>query len=190
MRVPTTMAIVSLFLAAIAATACSGASGTTAAAPASGAAAAAASSPSASSQPAASSGSSSSSSGGGSSADLNACSLLTPAKATALTGKRFSGAKPQTIATGQDACTYKYTGPNIDMTVIVYQPTSGVSWDALTGQLSSGGSLQQVSGVGDKAMANSIQLDAQAGDRFIAVTGAGDDSAAGAVAKAVIAALP
>jgi co-chaperonin GroES (HSP10) len=100
----------------------------------------------------------------------------------------------QTIATGQDSCEYMSPG-NANLTVIVYQPNSGVTWQTITMVLSSGGgTVKAVSGVGDKAMAGSIELDIQTGDKIIAIQGAGgtltgDDSKAVAVGKALVAAL-
>jgi multidrug efflux pump subunit AcrA (membrane-fusion protein) len=78
------------------------------------------------------------------------------------------------------------------LVVIVYQPASGVTWQAVTSVLKGTGT---VTSVGDKAMVGAIELDAQAGSRLVAVLGAGgtltgDHTAAAAIAKAVIAALP
>jgi hypothetical protein len=81
-----------------------------------------------------------------------------------------------------------------DLVVIVYQPGSGVTWQTMTTVLKGTGTVTSVSGVGDKAMAGAVELDAQAGSRLVAIQGAGgtltgDYSAAAAIAKAVIAAL-
>jgi hypothetical protein len=132
-------------------------------------------------------------SSGGSSGDIDACSLLSIDQATTLVAKYpYSAATPSTIAPGQDQCTYANTGPLPDMTVIVYQSDSGVSFPVLT---DASGATASVSGVGDKAASGDIELDVQAGDRLIAIQAAGgvgfDGSFTGAiaVAKAVIAAL-
>jgi len=78
--------------------------------------------------------------------------------------------------------------------VIVYEPNSGVPFAMLKSVQSGVGSFTEVSGVGDQAIVGQIELDAQAGNRLVAVQGAGgnltgDEGRAVAVAKAVIAAL-
>jgi hypothetical protein len=180
----TSVLLTAACLAAVAAsaTACSSGSKTAAAAPAT---AAANSSP----------GSSGVAPGGGSGQDLNACALLSVTRASSLGSKHYSAAKAQVIAAGQDQCTYKGTGGGSDLIVIVYQPVSGVTWQTMTSVLKGTGTVTSVSGVGDKAMVGAIELDAQAGSRLVAVLGAGgtltgDHTAAAAIAKAVIAALP
>ena len=135
-----------------------------------------------------------STSGGGTGAEINACSLLSVAQASSLAGNQYTAATPSTIAPGQDQCDYaRADGP--DLTIIVYQPSSGVTLGMATSVQSGAGTVTDVSGVGDKAIAGSIELDVQTGDRIIAVEGAGgtltgDYSRAVAVAKAIIAALP
>ena len=130
----------------------------------------------------------------GAGGEINACSLLPAAQASSLSGKQYTAATPSTIATGQDQCDYaRADGP--DLTVIVYQPSSGVTFAMATSVQNGAGTVTNVSGVGDKAIAGSIELDVQAGDRLIAVEGAGgtltgDYSQAVAIAKAIIAALP
>jgi hypothetical protein len=135
----------------------------------------------------------SSHSSGGSSADINACSLLSAARASKLVGKYpYSGSTPATIAPGQDQCTYANTGPLPDMIVIIYQPNSGVSFSTLT---STADATTSVPGVGDKAMSGGIELDVEAGNKIIAIQAAGGIGYGGsftgaiAVAKALIAAL-
>lgn len=127
-------------------------------------------------------------------ADIDACKLLSVSQAEALTGKSYGSAQSQTIAPGQDQCTYSSTDDGTDLVIIVYQPNSGVTWDTMTTVLSSVGTVESVSGVGDKAELGAIELDAQAGSRLIAVqdaggTVSGTPDKAEAVAKAVIAAL-
>jgi len=122
-------------------------------------------------------------------ADINACSLLSVADASSLVGKQYTTATPKTIATGQDACTYDIPDDS-QLVIIVYQPNSGVSMD----MMASVNDGKPISGVGDKAIIGDIELDAQVGDKLIAVQGAGgslggDQAKAVAVAKAVIAAL-
>lgn len=107
-------------------------------------------------------------------------------------GKPYTSAKASTIASGQNQCAY--SDSNFDsLTVIVYQSTSGVSFQMLTTVQSGAGDTKPVSGVGDKAIIGQIELDAQAGNYLVAVQGPGllnDETAqATAVAKAVIAAL-
>lgn len=132
--------------------------------------------------------------GGGSAAkDVDACTLLTSAKASTLTGAHFTSTKSSTIAVGQDQCDYQGS-PVLGLTVIVYQPTSGVTWTMLDSVLTSVGKTKTVTGVGDRSVVGSIELDAQAGTHLIAVQGAGGlltgkYSGAVAVAKAVIAGL-
>ena len=139
-------------------------------------------------------GASASTSSGGAGAEINACSLLSAAQASSLGGNQYTAATPSTIATGQDQCDYANAGGS-DLMVIVYQPSSGVTFDMLTSVQKGVGTVTNVSGVGDKAIVGSIELDVQTGDRLIAVEGAGGTltggySGAVAIAKAIIAALP
>lgn len=126
-----------------------------------------------------------SSSSGGSAGDINACSLLTPAQISSITGFSYASATPRTIARGHDQCSYSSdTGTNL--TVIVYQPNSGVSWTVLTGD---SGADASVGGVGDKALTDrAVEIDVQTGNRLSAVQ-SGSDAGRVAVAKAVVAAL-
>jgi hypothetical protein len=99
-----------------------------------------------------------------------------------------------TIATGQDQCTYHASDDSSDLVVIVYQPNSGVSWPMMQSVLSGVGDVKAVSGVGDKAMIGQIELDVQAGQRLVAVQGAGglltgSYSGAVSVAKIVVSGL-
>jgi hypothetical protein len=122
---------------------------------------------------------------------LNTCSLLSAAQVSALVGQTYTSATPKTIALGQDQCTYANTAAAIDLTVIVYSSGSGVTFDTLT-SAQGGDAVASVSGVGDKAIAGDIELDIQAGDRAIAVQGAGPKGSSPesvAVGKAVVAAL-
>lgn len=96
------------------------------------------------------------------------------------------------IAPGQDQCTYPYSGPSVDLVVIIYQPSSGVSLDMMRSVLSGVGTVADVPGVGDKAIFAGIELDVATGNRLIAVQGAGDlgvDTGAIAIAKQLISAL-
>jgi hypothetical protein len=123
---------------------------------------------------------------------LNACSLLTGAQASSLTGRDYGAGTASTIANGQDQCTYPYSGPSIDLTVIVYEPTSGVSWSVMQSVLGNAGTVTPVSGVGDKAMFSSIELDVQTGKWLFAIQGADDlnnDTGAIAIAKQLVGAL-
>ena len=139
-------------------------------------------------------GASASTSSGGAGAEINACSLLSAAQASSLGGKQYTAATPSTIAPGQDQCEY-HGADGSDLTVIVYQPSSGVTFDMLSSVQKGAGTVTNVSGVGDQAIVGAIELDVQTGDRLIAVEGAGgtltgDYSHAVAIAKAIIAALP
>jgi hypothetical protein len=183
MRIPPVLGAASAALAAIALTGCSGGSK-----PAGGAAAA----PSAATAPAQAA--SSAPSGSGSSTDLDACSLLTVAKATALVGKQFTGDAAQTIAPGQDQCSYNAASDGSALVVIVYQSNSGVTFASLKSVQAGAGQVRNVGGVGQAAIAGPIELDAQLSDQLLAVQGAGgtltgDISKAAAVANAIILAL-
>jgi hypothetical protein len=188
MRISAVSATITLALVAMAASGCSSSakSSTTAG----GSAAPAAGSTASGSAPA----SAAAAGGGGGSADINACTLLSAAQASSLVGKTYTGAQSQTIATGQDQCTYPATDDDSSLIVIVYQPNSGVTWDTMTTVLQSVGTVNNVSGVGDKAMIGAIEIDVQTGSRLVAVQGAGGtvsghpDNAI-AVAKAVVGAL-
>jgi hypothetical protein len=127
-------------------------------------------------------------------ADIDACKLLSLSQAQSLDGRSYSGTQSQTIAPGQDQCTYSSSDDGSDLVIIIYQPNSGVTWDMMTTVLSSVGTTNSVSGVGDKAEIGAIEIDAQAGSRLVSVEGAGGTVSgtpdkAEAVAKAVIAAL-
>jgi hypothetical protein len=124
--------------------------------------------------------------------ELNACSLMTGAEASSLTGRKYGGGTPATIAPGQDQCTYPYSGPSVDLVVIVYAPTSGVSWNTMQSVLSNVGTVMPVSGVGDKAMFAGVELDVQTGKWLVAIQGADDlgrDAGAVAIGKQLVGAL-
>ena len=134
-----------------------------------------------------------SSSTGNSSAQVDTCSLLPLAEAESLAAQQYSSATPQTIASGQDQCTYASADQGADLVVIVYQPNSGVSFAMMKSVQNGVGPVAEVTGVGDQAIVGQIELDAQAGTRLVAVEGAGglgsNEDRAVAVAKAVIVAL-
>lgn len=189
-------ASIALVAVAFAITACSGSSTGATTAPVAATTSAVSAAPSfpteaASASAPAATGAASSGSGG---AEIDACSLLSASQASSLVGNQYTAATPSTIAPGQDQCDYaRADGP--DLTVIVYQPSSGVTFEMATSVQSGAGTVTNVSGVGDKAIAGSIELDVAIGDRIIAVEGAGGTltgnySRAVDVAKAVIAALP
>ena len=185
-----TAAVVALAaLTAMTAAGCSSSSKSPAAgAPASGAAQGAATTA------AAGSGSGSGSSQGGSSADIDACKLLSAAQASSIGGETYTSAATSTIAPGQDQCAYATSDDSNALTIIVYQPNSGVTFQTMSSVQAGVGTVTNVSGVGDKAIAGAIELDVQAGSHLIAVEGAdgmitGDDSKSIALAKAVITAL-
>ena len=123
--------------------------------------------------------------------EINACSLLTGAQASTLTGHDLDAGTASTLAPGQDQCSY--TGGGYDLMVIVYQPSSGVSWTMMQSVLSGVGTVMQVSGVGDKAMFAGIELDVATGKWLVAIQGAdakvGQDTAAIAVGKELVGAL-
>jgi hypothetical protein len=186
MRVPAVSSAIGLVLIAATATACS--SGSSTAADAASVSTPSASTSVASTSSAAAAGSSSSSGGGGA-ADINACSLLTVRQATSLGGWPYTAAKPQTIATGQDLCSYANSGPSVSLLVTVYQPDSGVTMAALTTQLSGAGKVTKVNGVGDQAISSFGGVAAQVGDRYISVFGAKENSGNISIAKVVAAGL-
>jgi hypothetical protein len=124
--------------------------------------------------------------------EINACSLLTGAQASSLTGRKYGAGTASTIAAGQDQCSYPYSGPSVDLVVIIYQPTSGVSWSTMQAVLGGAGTITPVSGVGDQAMFSSIELDIQTGKWLIAIQGADNlnqDTGAIAIGKVLVAAL-
>jgi hypothetical protein len=117
---------------------------------------------------------------------------MTGEQASSLTGRKYGAGTPATIAPGQDQCTYPYSGPSVDLVVIVYAPTSGVSWSVMQSVLGGVGPITQVSGVGDKAMFAGIELDVQTGKWLVAIQGADDlnkDAGAIAIAKQLVGAL-
>jgi hypothetical protein len=116
------------------------------------------------------------------------------AQASALTGARYTSDAPQSIAKGQDVCTYTNSGNLPSMVVTIYQSDSGITWQSLSTVLAGIGAVTNVSGVGDKAIVGGgEELDAQVGDRYFDITGAGalsgNSSAAVAVSKVIVAAL-
>ena len=130
---------------------------------------------------------------GGVTKDFDACTLLPAARASTLTKSQFTGARSSMIAAGQDQCDYPRAG-STGLTVIVYQPSSGVTWAMLNNVLETTGNTKSVAGLGDKAEVGAIELDVQTGTHFVAVQGAGgllsgDYSGAVAVAKALVASL-
>ena len=113
--------------------------------------------------------------------EMNACSLMTTTQLAGIVGGKFTAAKSSTIAQGQDQCEYK--GAVLGVTVIVYQPTSGVGYASL---IDISGADKPVAGVGDKAAVGAIELDVQAGTRLIAIQNAGGTSVVeGGYTKAV-----
>jgi hypothetical protein len=150
---------------------------------AAGPATSASTSPTASSAPAAAAG-----------GEINACSLLDGAQASSLTGRAYGAGTASTIASGQDQCDYPYSGSGfgVDLIVIVYQPSSGVSWETLNSVLSGVGTVQQVSGVGDKAIFAGVELDVATGKWLVAIQGADDlgkDAGPIAIGKELVGAL-
>jgi hypothetical protein len=124
--------------------------------------------------------------------DVDACTLLSAAQVSTIAGHPYTGAAPQTIAKGQDQCTYKNTAAFVDLVVIVYQPNSGVGLAMMKSVQTGVGAVTDISGVGDKAIAGPDELDIQAGDRLVAVEGAAGGGSSGvsvALGKAVVAAL-
>lgn len=124
--------------------------------------------------------------------ELNACSLMTGAEASSLTGRKYGAGTPATIAPGQDQCTYPYSGPSVDLVVIVYAPSSGVGWQTMQAVLGLVGPVMPVSGVGDKAMFAGIELDVATGKWLVAVQGAdglNQDAGAIAIGKQLVGAL-
>ena len=93
------------------------------------------------------------------------------------------------IAPGQDECDYSNSQSPIDLDVIVYEPSSGVTWSTLQSVLSGTGTVVPVSGVGDKAMFAGVELDFATGKYFVALQGAGGQATSVAVAKQLVGAL-
>lgn len=124
--------------------------------------------------------------------EINACSLMTGAQASSLTGRQYGPGTASTIAKGQDMCEYPYSGPSIALDVIIYGPSSGVGWATANAVLAGVGPVTQVSGVGDKAIFAGIELDIQTGKWIIAIQGAdklNQDTGAIAIGKVLVAAL-
>ncbi len=111
--------------------------------------------------------------------------MLPADQASSLVGQTLSVGVSSTIATGQDQCRYG-SDSGVGLTVIVYQPSSGVSWSILVDGSSAD---QPVSGVGDQAETDGVvELDVQAGDRLIAVQSTSDTGRI-AVAQQLVGAL-
>ena len=120
--------------------------------------------------------------------------MLTGAQASSLSGRQYGGGASSTIAAGQDQCDYKYLGADfgVDLIVIVYQPSSGDTWETMNSVLSGVGTVRQVAGVGDKAIFAGVELDVATGKWLVAIQGAGglnDDAGAIAIGKELVGAL-
>ncbi|PZS15940.1 MAG: hypothetical protein DLM57_11690 [Pseudonocardiales bacterium] len=118
---------------------------------------------------------------------INACSLVTGAQASALSGRKYGTGVASVLASGIDQCEY----PDLSRfggvwELIVYEPSSGITLSSLQPQLRSGGrTVTEVSGVGDKAEFAGTDLDVMAGKYVFDVDGAtGADLSAGAIAIA------
>lgn len=95
------------------------------------------------------------------------------------------------LAQGIDQCAYPNT-TGIDMDLIVYEPSSGLDLTSLQPQLTSEGTIMQVSGVGDKAEFAGIDLDVMTGKYVFDVEAAGGAKLTPgviAIAKEVVGAL-
>jgi hypothetical protein len=120
---------------------------------------------------------------------IDACSLLTGAQVSALSGKKVGPGVESVLSPGADQCEYPYSGPSIGTDLIVYEPSTGITLSELQVQLSSEGTVRQISGVGDKAEFAGIDLDVVAGRYVFDVSGAGglnDPTPAIAIAKVVV----
>jgi len=106
--------------------------------------------------PASAASGSAASGGGGAASDINACTLLSAAKAAGEVGRQYTSAVSATIAAGQDQCTYHAADGSSDLVIIVYQPSSGVTWQMMNTVLNGAGDVKAVGGVGDKAMVGQI----------------------------------
>lgn len=196
MRVRTGLIVLGIAVGVVSLTACSDGSTSATAPPAAARSVAAVSRSTGSASEAASSPTPTpaTSGGAGTGSSFDTCSLLSATQASSLVGRPYTSAVSQTIADGQDQCTYATSDPTISLMVIVYQPTSGVSLQMLSSVLGDSGDVTPVTGVGDKAIVGQIELDVQTGERVVAVEGAGgtlsgDYTKAVAVAKAVIGGL-
>jgi hypothetical protein len=89
----------------------------------------------------------------GSASGFDACKLLTAMKATSLRRKRYSGETSQTIVPGPDHARRMTQGDN-DLIIIIYQPTSGVSFQmmasVLAGTATTSAPVGHIRGLGDK----------------------------------------
>jgi hypothetical protein len=143
-----------------------------------------ASAPASGSSPAAANGSSGSS---GSAKEIDACSLLTAPKASALVNETLSAGVSSTIAPGQDQCKYGSTGADIGLNVIVYHGDSAPTFSTV---VSATGANKPVSGVGTKADDDgSIELDVELANQDVVAVQYEQAAGRLAVAKAVVAAL-
>ena len=136
--------------------------------------------------------SNSGSTSGSSAKDIDACKLVSAATAGTDLGASYESATSSTIAPGQDQCAYATSDDSQALVVIVYQPNSGVTWSMLQSVQAGAGSIATVSGVGDKAILGSIELDVQTGTHFIAIEGgivSQNATGAESLAKAEISAL-
>jgi hypothetical protein len=128
----------------------------------------------------------------GNATDINACALVSASAASALMGQTFTGSSSQKLAPGQDSCTYATSDDSQALQVIVYQPSSGVTWSMMKAVQSQAGKVTPVSGVGDKAILGEIELDVQAGKHFVAIEGGpvnADASGAESLARTIVTAL-
>jgi hypothetical protein len=128
-------------------------------------------------------------------AALDVCSLLSPAKVSALTGRTYTSGKPNTIVAGVDSCVYSAT-EGYALSVTIYGAPNRATLDTLVRDIGGAKSATSVTGVGDQAFASPVGLVAKFGSHLLevgspATTGSSTAVIPGyvAVAKAVIAAM-
>ena len=113
-------------------------------------------------------------------------------RGASLTGRKYGAGTARRSPPGRSSATYPYSGPSVDLDVIVYAPSSGVSWNTMQSVLTGVGTVMPVSGVGDKAMFAGVELDVATGKWLVAIQGADDlgkDAGAIAIGKQLVGAL-
>jgi hypothetical protein len=106
------------------------------------------------------------------------CALVPLATAESITGEKFSGAKEQTLAAGQELCTYEnVSGPSVMVTV--YQSSSGVTMDILktmyAGAASKDAPVAPLSGIGNQALASAAGIAVKTGNVIFSIEGITDE---------------
>lgn len=128
-------------------------------------------------------------------APSDVCGLLSTATVSSLTGRTYTGSKPQTIANGVESCVYS-ASEGYPLNVTVYSAPNRSTLESLVMDIGGAKSATPVAGVGDQALASPVGVVAKFRDHLLevaspATTGSSKAVIPGyvAVAKAVIAAI-